>query len=36
VPLVSVAKSACEHPEKYDATGREGLLGWIRHFIERG
>ena len=32
-PLVTVAKEDCVAPRKYDATGPDGLLAWIRHFV---
>jgi len=35
VPLVSVAKESCVHPEGFDAQGMEGLLAWTRHFLHR-
>ena len=33
-PLVTVAKQACSDMGKYDATGEEGVMAWMEHFIK--
>lgn len=33
-PIVTVAKEACIHSDKYDAAGEKGLLSWIKYFLK--
>ena len=34
-PLVSVAKEACIDNSRYDATGEQGLLAWLKYFVDK-
>jgi CheY-like chemotaxis protein/pSer/pThr/pTyr-binding forkhead associated (FHA) protein len=35
-PLIKVAKEACIDATRYDAKGEEGLMTWLRYFVQHG
>lgn len=34
-PLVSIAKENCVDNSRYDASGQEGLMGWLEYFLNK-
>jgi len=32
-PMVTIAKEGCVKPDKYNAKGKRGLTGWLKHFL---